>query len=55
MERGEIGPKTGRGFFDYSGVDLDRMFAKKYAGFFELLETVRKSETLNFRGGVADD
>ena len=54
MEKGEIGPKSGKGFYDYAGVDTEVMFNRKYKGFLELLSLVRDSEALSFRGGVRE-
>jgi 3-hydroxybutyryl-CoA dehydrogenase len=54
MARGEIGPRSGRGFFDYSGVDVDKMFKNRYRGFIELLRLVRQSSVLDFHGGIRD-
>jgi 3-hydroxybutyryl-CoA dehydrogenase len=55
MEAGEIGPKTGKGFFDYSNVNLESMFENRYKGFLELLNLVRRSKALNFEGGIRPD
>jgi 3-hydroxybutyryl-CoA dehydrogenase len=52
MKKGEIGPKTGKGYFDYSGIDAPSMFRDRYKAFLELLNLVRKSQTLNFQGGI---
>jgi len=52
MKKGEIGPRTGRGYFDYSGVDAASMFRSRYEGFLELLNLVRHSQTLSFQGGI---
>jgi 3-hydroxybutyryl-CoA dehydrogenase len=55
MEKGEIGPRSGKGFFDYSKVNIDAMFKNRYKGFVELLNLVTRSEVLNFRGGIRDE
>jgi 3-hydroxybutyryl-CoA dehydrogenase len=52
MEKGEIGPKTGKGYFDYSEIDAASMFRDRYKAFLELLNLVRKSQTLSFQGGI---
>jgi 3-hydroxybutyryl-CoA dehydrogenase len=54
MEKGEIGPRAGKGYFDYSSVDIDAMFEKRYRGFIELLNLVRSSQALDFYGGIKD-
>lgn len=54
MERGEVGPRSGMGYYDYTGVDTDAMFLKRYRGFVELLNLVRRSEDLGFQGGIRD-
>ena len=55
MEAGEIGPKTGKGFFDYSKVNVESMFEDRYKGFLELLNLVRHSKVLRFEGGIRPD
>ena len=52
MERGEIGPRGGKGYFDYDGVDVPEMMLNRYRGFLELLKLVRRSGVLDFQGGV---
>jgi 3-hydroxybutyryl-CoA dehydrogenase len=52
MEAGEIGPKTGKGYFDYTGVNTAAMFKRRYQGVWELLNLFRKSKTLSFKGGI---
>lgn len=54
MEKGEIGPRSGKGFFDYSGVDTGAMFESRYRGFLELLNLVKSSGSLDFKGGIRD-
>ncbi|MCF8062086.1 MAG: 3-hydroxyacyl-CoA dehydrogenase [Deltaproteobacteria bacterium] len=54
MERGEVGPRSGKGYYDYTGVDTDAMFLDRYRGFVELLNLVRRSRHLDFRGGIRD-
>jgi 3-hydroxybutyryl-CoA dehydrogenase len=55
MEQQEIGVKTGKGFFDYSRINIEAMFNKRYKGFLELLNLVKRSHVLSFRGGIRDD
>lgn len=52
VRNGEVGPKTGKGFFDYSNIDIESMFNDRYKGFFELLNLVKHSQVLNFEGGI---
>lgn len=54
MVDNEIGPKTGKGFFDYTNVNTESMFRNRYIGFLELLNLVKRSKTLSFRGGIWD-
>jgi 3-hydroxyacyl-CoA dehydrogenase len=55
MEAGELGPKTGKGFFDYSNVNVEAMFKNRYKGFLELFNLVRDSQVLSFHGGIRDE
>ncbi len=52
MEKAEVGPRTGKGFYDYDGVDTSAMFNKRYMGFVELLRLYQQSKYLNFAGGI---
>ena len=54
MQDNEIGPKTGKGFFDYDDVNTEAMFKNRYRGFLELLNLVKRSNVLNFQGGIRD-
>lgn len=54
MEKGEIGPRSGKGFYDYSEVNVEAMFRKKYRGFIELLNFLKLSRNLTFRGGIQE-
>ncbi|MHB8763487.1 MAG: 3-hydroxyacyl-CoA dehydrogenase NAD-binding domain-containing protein [Deferrisomatales bacterium] len=54
MARGETGPRAGRGFYDYAGVDTDELFRRRYRGFAELLRLYQTSPWLRFAGGVDD-
>ena len=55
MDKAETGPRTGKGFYDYTGVDLQDLFHEKYMGFVELLDLYRRSKHLNFSGGIEVD
>lgn len=55
MERAEVGPRTGKGFYDYTDVDTRALFNEKYMGFVELLRLYERSKYLNFSGGIAGD
>ena len=52
MRDNELGPKTGKGFFDYRGVDSTAMFRQRYQAFVELLDLYKKSSVLSFTGGI---
>ena len=52
MEKGEVGPRAERGYFDYKHVDIDDMFSDRYRGFLELLRFIKQSRHLSFRGGI---
>lgn len=54
MEKGEIGPRSGKGYYEYTQVDTERMFRRRYQGFIELLNLFRRSKNLDFRGGIYD-
>ena len=55
MDRAEMGPKTGKGFYDYENVDTRKLFNEKYMGFIELLRLYERSKYLNFSGGIDSD
>jgi 3-hydroxybutyryl-CoA dehydrogenase len=55
MEKGEVGPRSGRGFYDYSTVDREAMFMKRYRGFVELLKLINGSGSLTLRGGIREE
>lgn len=40
IEAGEVGPKTGEGFYDYEGVDVEAYKREKYAGMLAIHEAV---------------
>jgi 3-hydroxybutyryl-CoA dehydrogenase len=52
MDRAEMGPRTGKGFYDYTGVDTRALFNAKYRAFVELLRLYGRSNYLNFSGGI---
>ncbi len=54
MRLNEVGPRTGKGFFNYANVDISTMFQEKYRGFVELLNLYRKSSVLRFAGGIEE-
>jgi 3-hydroxybutyryl-CoA dehydrogenase len=55
MDRAEMGPRTGKGFYDYEDVDTRALFNQKYRGFVELLHLYEQSKNLNFSGGIVSD
>lgn len=54
MRLNEMGPRTGKGIFDYSNIDTSTMFQEKYRGFVELLNLYKKSAVLRFAGGIKE-
>jgi len=46
MKRGEIGPRTGRGIFEYQDVDVRGVFEKKYKDLIKLLRFMKKNRFL---------
>ena len=54
MRSNEVGPRTGKGIFDYANVDTSAMFQQKYRGFVELLNLYRQSAVLRFIGGIQE-
>lgn len=52
MDKAEVGPRTGKGFYDYDGVDTRTLFSERYMGFVELLRLYKRSKYLNFAGGI---
>ena len=52
MAAGELGPRTGRGYYDYEGVDTAALFQDRYRAFADLLTHVSDSPYLSFFGGV---
>jgi 3-hydroxybutyryl-CoA dehydrogenase len=53
MASKEMGPTTGKGFYDYTDVDTQKLFNEIYEGFAELLHLYESSKYLNFAGGIA--
>ena len=52
MRLNEVGPRTGKGIFDYANVEISTMFQEKYRGFVELLNLYKNSSVLRFAGGI---
>ena len=46
MKRGEIGPRTGKGIFEYQNVDVRAVFEKRYKDLIKLLRFMKKSKLL---------
>lgn len=42
MDRGELGIKTGKGFYDYSDVDIEELKAKRDKQLFEVFRLEKK-------------
>ncbi|MEW5919397.1 MAG: 3-hydroxyacyl-CoA dehydrogenase NAD-binding domain-containing protein [Bacillota bacterium] len=38
MNKNEIGPKTGKGYYNYEGVDMEAVLEEKYRAFFKILD-----------------
>ncbi len=53
MARGEVGPRAGKGFYNYTGTDTRALFESRYKGFLELLELYQRSKALRFQGGTS--
>ena len=43
MKKGEIGPRTGKGIYEYEGVDVRALFEKRYKGLIKLLRFMKKN------------
>jgi 3-hydroxybutyryl-CoA dehydrogenase len=46
MMRGEIGPRTGKGIYEYRNVDVRSLFEKRYKGLIKLLKFMQKNGLL---------
>ena len=46
MKRGEIGPRTGKGIFEYRDVDVRAVFEKRYKDLIKLLRFMKKNRLL---------
>jgi 3-hydroxybutyryl-CoA dehydrogenase len=46
MKKGEIGPRTGKGIYEYKDVDVRALFEKRYKGLIKLLKFMRKNSLL---------
>lgn len=45
VERDELGPKTGEGFYEYDDVDLEAYTQEKYRGYLDILEVYQAFES----------
>jgi 3-hydroxybutyryl-CoA dehydrogenase len=52
MAAGEVGPRSGRGYYDFAGVDTAALFRDRYQAFVELLRLYGESSHLSFLGGI---
>ena len=52
MKGEEVDPGTGRGYYNYLGMDAVSLFKNRYRSFLELLNLVQNSRTLSFQGGI---
>ena len=46
MERGEIGPRGGKGIYDYGNVDIQALFEKRYRDLIKMLSFMKKNRLL---------
>jgi 3-hydroxybutyryl-CoA dehydrogenase len=46
MGKGEIGPRTGKGIYEYKNVDIRALFEKKYKDLIKLLRFMKKNRLL---------
>ena len=46
MRKGEIGPRTGKGIYEYKNVDIRALFEKKYEDLIKLLRFMKKNRLL---------
>jgi 3-hydroxybutyryl-CoA dehydrogenase len=52
LKKGEVGPRSGKGFYDYHDVNVHGLFNDRYQGFVELLNLFKRSKHLRFEGGL---
>ncbi len=46
MKKGEIGPRTGKGIYEYKDIDVRALFEKRYKGLIKLLKFMKKNSLL---------
>jgi len=46
MKKGEIGPRTGKGIYEYKDIDVRALFEKRYKGLIKLLKFMQKNRLL---------
>jgi 3-hydroxybutyryl-CoA dehydrogenase len=46
MKKGEIGPRAGKGIYDYQNVDVRALFEKRYEQLIKLLGFMRRNKLL---------
>jgi 3-hydroxybutyryl-CoA dehydrogenase len=46
MEKGEIGPRAGKGIYEYKNVNVRGLFEKRYKGLIKLLQFMKENRLL---------